>query len=494
MRKPICLLLALCLALACAPAFADDRAHMTDNWYEIFVRSFRDSDGDRVGDFAGITERLDYLADLGIGGLWLMPIHPSPSYHGYDVTDYRAVNPEYGTMQDFEDMLREAHARGIRVIIDLVVNHTSNEHPWFQSARFEENSPYRAWYNWSDTQKSGYNKGGDAYYESRFVSSMPDLNLDNPDVLAEMESIMAFWLDKGVDGFRLDAVTSYYTGSVEKNVGFLRCLSETAKKIKPDCFIVGEAWDSLYVIDEYYESGLDSFFLFPVSQQGGYIAKIIREADKKGLSLGNAITLTDEYLGDELLSPFLGNHDTARIANVMGYRTATDLKMAMGLLSIMSGSLFVYYGDEIGMIGTGNDPNKRIGFFWDQKATITRVPEGATAADYPFGSLESQKENPLSIYRYYKTALNLRRDNPAIARGANAVIAQDDPLVCLIEKTYGEDQLLIAVNLSIDDKTIALPESARGYQAIAGEIEIWSEAALDGGALFLPAYGIAVLQ
>ncbi len=494
MKKLICLLLALCLTLACAPALADDHDNLTDNWYEIFVRSFCDSDGDRVGDFGGITQKLDYLAELGVGGLWLMPIHPSPSYHGYDVTDYYDVNPEFGTLDDFKVMLDEAHTRGIRVIIDLVVNHTSNEHPWFKSARFEENSAYRQWYNWSDTSRSGYNQGGSAYYESRFVASMPDLNLDNPQVLAEMEKVMKFWLDMGVDGFRLDAVTSYYTGSVEKNVKFLHWLSETAKAIKPDCFIVGEAWESLYVIDEYYASDLDSFFLFPVSQQSGYIAKILNESEKKGLSLGNAITLMDEYLGDELNSPFLGNHDTVRIANAVGYQTATDVKMAMGLLSIMSGSLFVYYGDEIGMVGAGNDPNKRIGFYWDQKSTITRVPQGATVADYPFGSLESQKGSALSIYNYYKTALNLRKNNPAIARGVNAVIAQDDPLVCLIEKTYGEEKLLIVVNLSIDDKTILLPEAVKSYDELVGEMEVWGSAAVENGALFVPAYGIAVLH
>ncbi len=494
MKKLVCLLACLALLACCAPSLADSREDMTDNWYEIFVRSFYDSDGDRVGDFDGVTQKLDYLQDLGIGGLWLMPIHPSPSYHGYDVTDYYNVNPEFGTLEDFRELLSAAHDRDIRVIIDLVLNHTSNEHPWFQSARFEEGSAYRGWYNWSDTSRSGYNKGGDAYYESRFVASMPDLNLDNPEVLAELENIMRFWLDMGVDGFRLDAVTSYYTGSVEKNTRFLAWVSETAKAIKPDCFIVGEAWESLYVIDEYYQSGLDSFFLFPVSQQGGYIAKILNEADKKGLSLGNAVTLMDEYLGDVLTSPFLGNHDTVRIANAVGYQSATDCKMALGLASILSGSLFVYYGDEIGMVGAGNDPNKRIGFFWDQKNTITRVPQGATAAEYPFSSLESQRANPLSIYSYYKIALNLRRALPAIARGENAVLSQDDPQVCLMEKTWGEEKLLVAVNLDIDDKTITLPEAAAGYTALAGEIEVWGSAAFDGGELFLPAYGIAVLR
>ena len=489
------LALALCLALLPLAALADDRTDMTDNWYEIFVRSFYDSDGDRVGDIAGVTAKLDYLQKLGIGGIWLMPIHPSPSYHGYDVTDFYDVNSEYGTLDDFKVLLEEAHGRGIRVILDMVFNHTSNEHPWFQSARADEGSAYRNWYNWSDTPKSGYNKGGSQYYESRFVASMPDLNLDNPEVRAEIENIMRYWLEMGVDGFRLDAVTSYYTGSAYKNKEFLSWLSETAKAIRPDCFIVGECWDSRYTIEDYYESGLDSFFLFPMSLQGGYPAKILLEAENKGESLGNVVTLMDDHLGAYLQAPFLCNHDTNRIASAMGATSnATNVKMVFGLVCLMNGSLFVYYGDEIGMVGQGNDPNKRIGFFWDEKKNITRVPQGATEAEYPFGSLLSQEENPLSVYNYYKTALNLRRDNPAIARGESAVIPMDDPQICVIERTCNDERVLIVVNFNIDDAVIALPETAGTYTELAGDVEIWGQASFTDGTLTLPAYGIAVLK
>ena len=490
-------MLLLALALLLSPlqgALGDDRETLTDNWYEIFVRSFYDSDGDRVGDFNGITAKLDDLSALGVGGIWLMPIHPSPSYHGYDVTDYYDVNPDFGTLADFEALLSAAHARGIRVIIDLVLNHTSNEHPWFQSARFVENSPYREWYNWSDTAKTGYNQGGSAYYESRFVASMPDLNLDNQEVRAEIERIMRYWLELGVDGFRLDAVTSFYTGSAQKNKAFLKWLSATAKGIKPDCFMVGEAWDSLPVIKDYYGSGLDSFFIFPAATKSGWIAKMLNEETDKGVALGDTLALAERELSGYLPAPFLGNHDTARIANAVGYSNATDAKMAIGLLSLFRGSLFVYYGDEIGMIGDGNDPNKRIGFFWDERSTITRVPPGTTKADYPFGSLKEQQANPLSIYNYYKAALNLRKACPAIARGETTVIPQSDPTVCVIEKTFGAEKALLIVNLDIDDKTIPLPTGCEGYTALAGELEVWGTAKLTDGALTLPAYGIALLK
>ncbi|MBQ7519983.1 MAG: alpha amylase, partial [Clostridia bacterium] len=488
MKKRIAALLLCLMLLPLHGALADSKTEMTDNWYEIFVRSFYDSDGDRVGDLNGVTAKLDYLKDLGIGGIWLMPIHPSPSYHGYDVTDYYGVNPEFGTLEDFQALLTEAHARGIRVILDMVFNHTSNEHPWFQSARNDENSPYRNWYNWSETQKSGYNRGGSQYYESRFVASMPDLNLDNPEVRAEIENIMRYWLDMGVDGFRLDAVTSFYTNNAYRNKEFLGWLSETAKNIKPDCFMVGECWDSLYTIADYYQSGLDSFFLFPTAQRGGYPAQILLDAEQKGVSLFNTFGLLMRNLDGYLLSPILDNHDMDRIASGLGSANgATNIKMAFGLLCLMNGSVFVYYGDEIGMVGSGNDPNKRIGFFWDKKMNITRVPQGATAADYPFGSLESQMGNPLSIYNYYKAALTLRRDNPAIARGETILhSAQDQPQLFFMERIWGEDSVLIVVNLDIDDREITLPETSRPYTELAGEVEIWGSAVFDGETLTLP--------
>ncbi|MDO4567271.1 MAG: alpha-amylase family glycosyl hydrolase, partial [Oscillospiraceae bacterium] len=263
-------LLAGCAQTAPTPSLETAERNVIDdkyrNWYEIFVYSFHDSDGDRIGDINGLTEKLDYVAALGANGIWLMPIMPSPSYHKYDVTDYYGIDPQYGTLEDFRAFLDAAHGRGIDVIIDLVVNHTSNEHPWFQSAKQGEDSPYRDYYVWGGEARSGYSRAGDSYYESRFVSTMPDLNLDSEAVRGEITDIMRFWLeDVGVDGFRLDAVTSYYTGVEQKNIDFLTWLGETARGISPDCYIVGEAWEDLYTIADYAGAGIDSFFTFPVS-------------------------------------------------------------------------------------------------------------------------------------------------------------------------------------------------------------------------------------
>lgn len=273
----LALILISCALFGCACKGADSGQKLTENipndnvrnWYEIFIYSFADSDGDRIGDFKGATEKLDYVRDLGFTGIWLMPIMPSPSYHKYDVSDYYDIDPQYGTLDDFKAFLARAHELDIKVTIDLVVNHTSNLHPWFQSSKTGADSPYRDYYNWQDKGGSGYEKIGDSYYECRFVSTMPDLNLDSDAVRSEISNIMKFWLDMGVDGFRLDAVTSYYTGDNAKNVDFLSWLNDEAKSIKPDCYIIGECWSDESTIAAYYKSGVDSFFYFPMSTGSG---------------------------------------------------------------------------------------------------------------------------------------------------------------------------------------------------------------------------------
>ena len=177
-------------------------------FYEIFVRSFKDSNGDGIGDLNGLIEKLDYLQDLGVTGLWLMPIHPSPSYHGYDVTDYYSINPDYGTLDDFKRLVTEAKQRNIRIIIDYVLNHTSTEHPWFVASQ-DPQSPYRDWYVWSKTdpgQEHWHRAANGDYYYGFFGEHMPDLNYTNPEVTEKMNDVARFWLqDIGIDGLRLDA-------------------------------------------------------------------------------------------------------------------------------------------------------------------------------------------------------------------------------------------------------------------------------------------------
>lgn len=266
------------LAQAPAPPWQLDWAEGTV-FYEVFVRSFADSDGDGIGDFRGLTSKLDYLndgkpgtsSDLGVGGVWLMPVFRSPSYHGYDVTDYEHVNPEYGTEEDFDRLLAEAHRRGIKVIVDLVMNHTSSTHPWFVEAAADTASAHRDWYVWSDRDLGWgqpWNPVGPTWHPSThgwyygvFWSGMPDLNFRNPAVRAEMLRIADLWLARGVDGFRLDATRHLIeTGpgagesDADETHAFLRQLSAHIRRVRPDALLVGENWTDTATIAPYFGS------------------------------------------------------------------------------------------------------------------------------------------------------------------------------------------------------------------------------------------------
>lgn len=463
------------------------------NWYEIFVYSYLDTDGDRIGDLNGVTQKLDYIYDMGFNGIWLMPIMSSPSYHKYDVTDYYSVDPDYGTLDDLKALLEKAHSLGMLVIIDFPVNHTSSEHPWFQSARVGEDSPYRDYYIWSEKSKTGYSPYGDWYYESRFVYSMPDLNLDNEEVRAQIRDIMAYWLDEvGVDGFRLDAVTSYYTGAVEKNIDFITWIGETAREIEPDAYIVAEAWTDLAAIGQYSEAKIDSFFTFSVSQQEGSIAKILSPTAKTpGESYGKTVMNIENTLAEHsIAAPFLGNHDTSRPANFIGRSKPEKLKMAGGLLAMLPGDPFVYYGEEIGMTGKGDDPNKRIGMLWTSEEETTQNPPGTTEAGYYFPSVAEQTEDPDSILNYYRAAMWLRHANPEIARGTSEVLESDNADICIIRRTWEGSSVVIVVNPSVNEHTV----SADG--TLVGQLDATNDLVCqnDDGTLTMPAYSIAILK
>ena len=274
------MLLALLLALQApstspAPAWSHGAT-----CYEVFVRSFYDSNGDGTGDLNGLTQKLDYIKGLGASCIWLMPIMVSPSYHGYDVVDYYKVEPAYGTNDDFKRLVAAAHARGIAVLIDMVLNHTSSENPWFKAALADTASPYRGWYRFAPVPGGKGPWGGEAwhksplrdeYYYGVFWSGMPDLNWDNPAVLAEAEKIADFWLrDMGVDGFRLDAVPylveegSCLAGCPRTHT-VLREYSDHLKSVKPDVYTVGEVWSNIDAVLPYYPDQLTSYFGFELA-------------------------------------------------------------------------------------------------------------------------------------------------------------------------------------------------------------------------------------
>lgn len=292
--------------------------------YEVFVYSFFDSDGDGIGDLKGLTEKLDYIEGLGCNEIWMMPIMPSPSYHKYDITDYMNIDKQYGTLDDFDALITECHKRNINVIIDFVVNHTSNEHPWFKAAAdyikslpdgAEPDSsecPYVDYYNFSKTNAGGYNQlpGTNWYYESQFVDSMPDLNLQSEAVRGEIDKITSFWLDRGVDGFRLDAVLYYNNNNQTETIDDLTWLVNNVKSKKADAYMVGEGWTTYREYAKYYKSGIDSMFNFDFSQQDGYIGKVLNGTANHGASTyGNALVDVEneikKYTDSYIDAPFI---------------------------------------------------------------------------------------------------------------------------------------------------------------------------------------------
>src|SRR6185437_16153085 len=333
-------------------------------YYEIFVRSFADSNGDGIGDLNGITAKLDYLKWLGVSGLWLTPIHPSPTYHGYDVTNYFAVNPQFGTMADLHRLLRQAHARGIKVLIDLVLNHTSDRNPWFERA-LDPKSPYHGWYTWagkgtdlsalSALGSPAWHRREGEYYLGDFSAEMPDLNYDNPAVRQEMFKVGRFWLAQGVDGFRLDATTQIYIDfksdvgnprAVKKNIAWWRQYHDALRASDPSVFLLGEVPARTEAQAAPYYAALNSVFDFPLAQV--LVAAAASETSPNlGSYVRNAWRRFRHYArGSVVDSPFIGNHDRNRVIDQL-HGNMSHMRMAAAMLLTMPGNPFVYYGEEI---------------------------------------------------------------------------------------------------------------------------------------------------
>jgi len=404
-----------------------------DIYYQLFVRSFADSDGDGIGDFKGITENLTYLKDLGVGGIWLLPIHPSPSYHGYDVADYYAVNPEYGTMEDFEELLEEASKVGIRIMIDLVLNHSSTENEWFQKSM--NNDPeYRDWYVWigaSSPRKNAvgswnqtlFHGTGDSLYAGYFSNTMPDFNVTNPEVVEEFNNIGRFWLEKGVTGFRLDAALHFfgqneYVGITDfmENVLLLRRFRNKMREVNPDVYITGEIWDNAVIYSEFYR-GVDSPLNFDA---GDIILNTAMTGGNAGYSsrlrmLYNTFSLVNANFID---APFLKNHDQDRVASLPGM-TMPAMKLASEMLLTLPGSPIIYYGEELGMKGVKSggpvwDETRRLPLKWGNNYQTTWFPDSFNAT---VPSILNQDEDQDSLLSFYQRIAKTRNDNPALKFG-----------------------------------------------------------------------------
>ena len=484
-------------------------------FYEIFVYSFCDSDGDGIGDLQGVISKLDYLQELGINGIWFMPIHPSTSYHKYNVSDYYAIDPQYGTMEDFEALIAECEKRDIHVIIDLVVNHTGSEHVWFKEAvSYLQNLPadaepsseeckYLDYYFFSKEEGKGSRpvEGTDWYYEGMFDFTMPDINLGSEATREEIRNIMKFWIDKGVSGFRLDAAKEFYSGSVAQNVEVLSWIQETATSIKPDCYLVAEVWENFNQITAYYESGITSIFNFAFGNADGKITKVLQGAGNESVvsTYATALEKADSaYRGmnpDYIDAPFLSNHDVGRIAGFAG-RDENKMKMAAAMNLFMGGSAFIYYGEEIGMPGSGNDPSKRAPFYWNaarDNGTTNPPPECELPAEYPLGSLEEQRGDADSLYNYYRQVIAIRNALPQIARGIpTAETALNTACVSAYRKTWNEESCIILMNIHSEDAEVDL--SAYGDWTMAASLSAnGDKIKRKGETLKLPAWGVAIL-
>ena len=477
MKRIITLALFLTLVSACAPSSAvtpTATAAPVSWWrnaifYEVFVRSFSDSNGDGIGDFNGLRQKLDYLQSLGVNALWLMPIHPSPSYHGYDVIDYYAVNPQYGTMDDFKRLLNQVHARGMHIIIDLVPNHTSSQNPWFVDADSSPGAAHRDWYLWAETNPGKYwNAGKNGYYFGSFCDCMPDLNYTNPAVTTEMEKIVRFWLnDMGVDGFRVDAVNRLIEdkGKIENTPAthtWLKGFYQSYKADNPNAYTVGEVFGAgAFTAKTYTGNQLDQIFNFEMAS--GFIYSV-SGGSNSALQSAIQFSLADMPGGE--YATFLTNHDQNRVMSMFN-GNVNKAKVAASLLLTSPGTPFIYYGEEIGMTGQKPDPDIRLPMQWTADPATAGFTVGkpwrAPAADTVSTNVAAEEKEAASLLNHYRALTALRNAQPALRTGSLTLLDTGSPAVYASLRTQAADTLLILVNLSakpVTDYKISLSAAA----------------------------------
>lgn len=453
--------------------------------YEVFVRSFYDSNGDGVGDLNGLIDKLDYIndgnpastRDLGADCIWLMPVTASPSYHGYDVSDYYRVEPAYGTNADFKRLVAEAHRRGIAVLVDMVLNHTSSQHPHFQAALRDTTSPYRAWYRFSPVPLGKGPWGQDAwhrspvrneYYYGVFSGEMPDLDYHTPAVRQEAEHIADFWLrTMGVDGFRLDAVP-YLVEDGRCLIGcagthaFLREYAAHLRDVAPEAWTVGEVWGNIDTLMPYYPDQLTSYFGFELADS---LLSAVRTGRPAGL-LDGFLRLQDT-LPPWRWSPLLSNHDGTRSFTKLG-GDPSRARMAATLLLTLPGLPFVYYGEEIGMTGDKPDPRLRTPMQWSagSGAGFTTGKEWESPQpDSLTTTVAAEDGDPHSLLNLYRRLIHLRRRNDALATGALVPLTASDAHVAAYLRVIPHHAVMVVANLG--DAPTASVEINSAHYALA---------------------------
>jgi alpha-amylase len=495
-------LLPASIVLAITPLVAQNTSAPSAEWrrngvcYEVFVRSFYDSDGDGVGDLRGLTQKLDYIndgnpstqRDLGANCIWLMPVAQSPSYHGYDVTNYYQINKDYGSNEDFKQLVSEAHRRGIRILFDMVLNHSSNYHPYFRSAVSDPNSRYRDWYVWSPTERKTpgwqaptWHRAGNRneYYYGLFWSGMPDHNLANPEVKAELQNVARFWLQEmGVDGFRLDAVGHFFETpdggwkDAPGNFPWLREYQAGLRRIKPDVFTIGEVYDSLGSVLKYYPDGLDTFFAFEV-------ADAVFDAVRNGspTRLVAAVGRAQREIPDHRWGMFLRNHDQSRTMSELNGDVARN-KLAATIMLTMPGLPFVYYGEEVGMTGLkqAGDERLRTPMHWSREraAGFTHgTPWEPLAPDSFTANVAVLESDPNSLLNLHRKLIHLRAQHAALGAGQFVPLTTSAPGTLAYLRATADQTVLIVANLtaqpinSVAVSATASPLRAGRYQTRA---------------------------
>ena len=487
-------------------------------FYQIWPRSFYDSDADGHGDFNGMTQKLPYLQELGVNALWLTPMFEAPSYHGYDFTEFYQVENDYGSMAEFEAFIKAADDKGMKVILDLVINHISSNHEWFQRSANNE-APYADYFIWRDDMpKAGsgwghawsnndqpdavwhWNETRQQYYYGAFGASQPDLNLRHPDVVAEMEKMAKFWLDKGVAGFRLDAVRFAMEGGADaqadtdETIAYWQHFNQYVKSVDPEAYLVGEAWADIPVAAKYFGEGkgLDQGFDFEV----GYKILGLLKPDASGeaqfgtMQSNQQVNTVDANVLKQNLqqridstapldffAPFLTNHDQERVAYQLAEHD-DKAKLAAAMLFSSPGTPYIYYGEEIGLTqgGTGHDVYKRAPMQWNNsnQAGFTQAQTSWVEQAELFGdnytqwwpeylaqqinaadrNVKTQQAQPDSLWRLYQHLISLKKQRPELGiKGSYELTQHNNGLVEITRELNGSKSMFI-LNLTANPQSI----------------------------------------
>ncbi len=513
--------------------------------YEIYPRSFQDTNGDGIGDLNGITARLDYLKDLGVDAIWLTPVYPSPQVDfGYDISDYESIDPQYGTLKDFDRLVAEADKRHIRVLMDMVMNHTSDQHQWFLQSRSSRDNPYRDWYMWHDGKgQTATDKGvppnnwqslfGHSawqwdektrqYYYHKFYIQQPDLNWDNPKVHEAFKDIIGFWLKRGVGGFRFDAITTLFEDPNLTDEGVLldkdgkpqinafgdpqldNSKTDNLPGVHPvmqemrahaDTFntagfpgtrvLIGETYmDNIAELAEMYGPVDKPEFHLPMDTQLAFINKLDVTAFR------HKLIDVHTQIGHNTPLLLFDNHDNPRLDARYGDGIHdTDIQRAIATVLFASrGAALFYYGDEIGMKTTPpkrkadvKDPIGITGWPKEKGRDGERTPmqwDGSANAGFTQGApwlpvpksaaqinVESEKNDPNSLLAWYRSLIQLKKMNPAFARGENLMLdTENTKVLSWMRQAHGTAEVVVAVNFTAEPQTVSLAASEAGMQA-----------------------------